>query len=107
MKIWFYQNIIQVIRVWTIYGRLLHRQPFLSPRPHNPATPPPFPLSILMKILPKQNKKTDESKSHNVTFNLLTPDTAEYNTSVRLGESLFTLFASLTYAHHYLMTLIK
>ena len=25
----------------------------------------------------------------------------------RIGESLFTLFASLTYAYHYLMTLIK
>ena len=24
-----------------------------------------------------------------------------------IGESLFTLFASLTYAYHYLMTLIK
>ena len=24
-----------------------------------------------------------------------------------VGESLFTLFASLTYAYHYLMTLIK
>ena len=27
--------------------------------------------------------------------------------SSTLGESLFTLFASLTYAYHYLMTLIK
>ena len=25
----------------------------------------------------------------------------------RIGESLFTLFASLTYVYHYLMTLIK
>ena len=25
----------------------------------------------------------------------------------QIGESLFTLFASLTYAYHYLMTLIK
>ena len=27
--------------------------------------------------------------------------------SIYIGESLFTLFASLTYAYHYLMTLIK
>ena len=27
--------------------------------------------------------------------------------SLKTGESLFTLFASLTYAYHYLMTLIK
>ena len=27
--------------------------------------------------------------------------------AIRIGESLFTLFASLTYAYHYLMTLIK
>jgi len=26
---------------------------------------------------------------------------------IDIGESLFTLFASLTYAYHYLMTLIK
>ena len=26
---------------------------------------------------------------------------------VAIGESLFTLFASLTYVYHYLMTLIK
>ena len=28
-------------------------------------------------------------------------------TSCGIGESLFTLFASLTYAYHYLMKLIK
>ena len=36
----------------------------------------------------------------------LSPE-GEVNSGGYIGESLFTLFASLTYAYHYLMTLIK
>ena len=40
-------------------------------------------------------------------FRNLEPTWARLSTDLDIGESLFTLFASLTYAYHYLMTLIK
>ena len=47
---------------------------------------------------------------HTNTVILLEPycgTVTEPGLPVAIGESLFTLFASLTYAHHHLMTIIK
>ena len=55
-----------------------------------------------------ENKEEEDSVQ--IKFKRLLGKLTTYNVQVTfayIGESLFTLFASLTYAYHYLMTLIK
>ena len=66
-------------------------------------------MELERKIKAKRSRgdyyeNNEEEDSVQIKFKRLL---GKLTTFAHIGESLFTLFASLTYAYHYLMTLIK